>query len=904
MFMPMIHLEPVPRGVRVSDLLAFLQAAGGLDRKRVGRIEVRGGRATVEVPEGWQFRLARDLDGQSLGNRPVRVWAERAAVGGGQEDHFQRLARLLDWEGSAEARQALQRAQRLSPAEAERCGTALIDLVLVDEDSGLGGRRLWSLAKRTRSPLPWTTLDVGSPVVLSPEANRHGIAMRGVVHRRDDQTMGVALSAADDDPGDFATWRLDLADDQVAFQRQRSALERAAAASGDRTAKLRDVLLGSEEPVFSAERDERPLDAGLNATQQQAVRFALAARDVALIHGPPGTGKTTAVIELIRRAVRRGGRVLACAPSNMAVDNLLMRLVAAREKVVRLGHPARVLPELREHTLDLLVESHPDVRLARKLVKQALGLFRQAARYTRAKPEPGARQATRQEARELLADARRLENQAVAHLLDTADVLCATTTGLDSEILGAAAFRSVRDRRGVPEHRTGLLDSVAALRARRLGRGPLPIAAHGDQPRSSGRRIRDQLVRADDGPVWAGGLAAIDRPVPHERSHHGVLFSRILRFAFGRRRFGSRASLGRSARRAGDAADRGAAGIHRHSRAGFDEQVEPDGESRLNPEEAALVARKVRELLDAGLPAADLAVIAPYAAQVRLLRELLPVPGLEIDSVDGFQGREKEAVVISLVRSNPRGEIGFLSDIRRMNVAMTRARRVLVERGLLAGSLDLHEAAPAGHHHVHVHGGVEILLVIRVQHGKFADPGDTDGGDAVAKHGAGAAGQQLPQAMERVDNGDEAGGDAGGAGAAIGFQHVAIDGDQPLAQRCEVGDGAQTAADQALDFRGASIHVPAAFAAFSRLGAAGEHVVFGSDPAFPPALQPGRHARIDAGGAQDGGPAGLIEDAAGGLAREVPSDLDGPQFAGARHASLPSSQTSRPFCRCKRLPAC
>jgi superfamily I DNA and/or RNA helicase len=233
-----------------------------------------------------------------------------------------------------------------------------------------------------------------------------------------------AQNAPDPFSRSHATWRLDLGDDQVSFQRQRSALERAAAARGDRTAKLRDVLLGEREPAFSAEADEPPLDPGLNAAQQQAVRLALAARDVALIHGPPGTGKTTAVIELIRRAVRRGERVLACAPSNMAVDNLLLRLVAARQRVVRLGHPARVLPELREHALDLLVESHPDVRLARKLVKQALGLFRQAARNTRVKLEPGARQATRQEARALLADARRLENQAVAHLLDTADVLC------------------------------------------------------------------------------------------------------------------------------------------------------------------------------------------------------------------------------------------------------------------------------------------------------------------------------------------------------------------------------------------------------------------------------------------------------------------------------------------------
>ena len=118
--------------------------------------------------------------------------------------------------------------------------------------------------------------------------------------------------------------------------------------------------------------------------------------------------------------------------------------------------------------------------------------------------------------------------------------------------------------------------------------------------------------------------------------------------------------------------------------AGFDEELEPDGESRLNRQEAELVRRKVQELMDAGVAAGDVAVIAPYAAQVRLLRERLDVPGLEIDSVDGFQGREKEAVVISLVRSNPRGEIGFLGDLRRMNVAMTRAKRKLVVVGDIA----------------------------------------------------------------------------------------------------------------------------------------------------------------------------------------------------------------------------
>ena len=112
--------------------------------------------------------------------------------------------------------------------------------------------------------------------------------------------------------------------------------------------------------------------------------------------------------------------------------------------------------------------------------------------------------------------------------------------------------------------------------------------------------------------------------------------------------------------------------------AGWDEQQEPDGESRLNPAEAQLVLRKVQELVDAGLDPREIAVIAPYAAQVRWIREQRQNENVEVDTVDGFQGREKEAVVISLVRSNPEGEIGFLADTRRMNVALTRARRKLL----------------------------------------------------------------------------------------------------------------------------------------------------------------------------------------------------------------------------------
>jgi superfamily I DNA and/or RNA helicase len=115
--------------------------------------------------------------------------------------------------------------------------------------------------------------------------------------------------------------------------------------------------------------------------------------------------------------------------------------------------------------------------------------------------------------------------------------------------------------------------------------------------------------------------------------------------------------------------------------ASYDEEPEPDGESRMNPQEAELVIKKVDELLSSGVLPEQIAVISPYSAQVKLLRELIKQPAIEIDSVDGFQGREKEAVIVSLVRSNREGDVGFLADTRRMNVALTRARRKLIVIG-------------------------------------------------------------------------------------------------------------------------------------------------------------------------------------------------------------------------------
>src|SRR5262245_37524794 len=149
--MPIIHIEPIPSRASKGDLIDLVCSKGELDRRRIGRIELRGKMAVVEVPEGSTSRLVKLLDGANLGTGRVRVWAapETGIAGsyGGSDEHFQRLGRLIALESQAESQETAARAQRMSGADAERAGESLVDLVIVDEFSGLGGRFLIRLVK-------------------------------------------------------------------------------------------------------------------------------------------------------------------------------------------------------------------------------------------------------------------------------------------------------------------------------------------------------------------------------------------------------------------------------------------------------------------------------------------------------------------------------------------------------------------------------------------------------------------------------------------------------------------------------------------------------------------------------------------------------------------------------------
>jgi len=595
-------------------------------------------------------------------------------------DHFEHLMRLMALEAKAEEEQLVAAMQRYRGKNEERTGNCLLRLVIRDEVAGLGGRVLVTLAKRNQQEeLPWHRLGVGTPILLSTEGA--GESWRGVVSQQNRVTIQVALNDWPEMEDERATFRLDLSSDEVARQRQRQALERAQIARGDRLAELRDILLGQQSPLFNRPESFTFLNSHLDESQRQAVDFALTAQDLAIVHGPPGTGKTTALVEIIRQAVQRGETVLACAPSNMAVDNLFEKLLAAGEKVLRLGHPARVMPELREHTLDLLVENNPDVRQARKLASEGHKLREQAGKETRAHVTKSDRQTMRAEAKEMLADARRMEEIAVERILDSARVLCATTTGLDRDIIGTRRFdlyvldeaaQSTEPATWIPllwakrlvlagdpcQLPPTVISLEAAAQGFNISLMERLMAHFGEtvsRQLTTQYRMHEDIMTFSSDEFYNSTLQADEQVIHHLLPDLPAIV---------------RNELTETA-------------VHFIDTAGasYDEELEPDGESRLNPLEAALVVRKVTALLAAGVKASDIGVITPYSAQVRFLREEMKQPDVEINSVDGFQGREKEVIIISLVRSNIEGEIGFLGDTRRMNVALTRARRKLIVIG-------------------------------------------------------------------------------------------------------------------------------------------------------------------------------------------------------------------------------
>ena len=474
---------------------------------------------------------------------------------------------------------------------------------------------------------------------------------------------------------------VDLAFDETSFAAMCEALDDVASAKGSRLAELRDVLCGFVAPGF---RELQPMTfPWLNASQQRAVNKTLCCRDVMVVHGPPGTGKTTTLVEAVYETLRREPQVMVCAQSNAAVDWICGKLIDRGVPVLRVGNPARVDDKVLSATYERQFEAHPDYPElwgVRKAIREVAAGRRRMSRADAS--------ALSNRLHNLRRSAVELEVKIQVEIFESARVVASTLVGSDNAVLKgrrfttlyideagqaleAACWIAIRkaDRVIFAGDHCQLPPTVKSVEAERAGLSRSLMESVVDKCRSAVElltvqyRMNEAIMRFSSDWFYGGRLQAAE-----EVKCRGILdFDSPVEWL--------------------DTSEMDFSEKYVSATGG---RVNPDeGEFMLDSLEAYIKRIGEKRVEDENL---DFAVISPYKAQVSWLRRnakkrnvLRRLKGkIAINTIDGFQGQERDVVFISLVRSNDDGKIGFLSDLRRMNVAMTRARMKLVIIGSAA----------------------------------------------------------------------------------------------------------------------------------------------------------------------------------------------------------------------------
>jgi ATP-dependent RNA/DNA helicase IGHMBP2 len=531
----------------------------------------------------------------------------------------------------------------------------------------------------------------GNAVQLFLKEGKESDSFKGVVAWVDREKMRITTQGSYlPDWLDERNIGVDLIFDAVTFQEMNRALDLVKNAKNDRLAQLRDILLGEEPPRF-LRQEEHPYFRGLpylNDSQNQAVGKVLAAQDVAIVHGPPGTGKTTTLVAAIKMALKQEKKVLVTAASNNAVDLLVEKLVKEGVKAVRIGNPARIDDEVAMHSLDEQVAKHPQAKRLKQLRRNAENYRDMAMKYKRSFGY-----AEREQRRLLIAESKKIkqevaetENYLVAQVVAEAQVVAATLVGCTHPSIRQLRFSTV-----FIDEAAQALEPATWIPITKADR----VVLAGDHCQLPPTVKSDQAAR--------GGLkvSLFELAIPLEgastmldvqyRMHQQIMGFSNQSFYHGQ--LTAHASVATHQLPLEDTWNRQPMEFLDTAGTGFEEKELAGTTSKCNPGEAKVLLAHLDQLWEA-LGAANqqaavqkIGIISPYSAQVNLLQEMAKENGgtwrakTSINSVDGFQGRECDLIYLSLVRSNPKGEIGFLRDTRRLNVALTRAKVKLVVIG-------------------------------------------------------------------------------------------------------------------------------------------------------------------------------------------------------------------------------
>jgi ATP-dependent RNA/DNA helicase IGHMBP2 len=569
-------------------------------------------------------------------------------------------------------------------------GTTWYPVKLKRDYIGTGERLILEVERTTHLEEPHAfqsgkSVSVFSNASGTPEKEH----VNAVVNYVKDNTMVITLNA-DEIPDwiEDGLLGVDVMFDEMSYREMEFALREVIRADTNRVAFMREILLGEESPRIRKKKSEFSFDRlSLNASQEEALSRLLDAEDVAFIHGPPGTGKTTTLVHAIVQVVREERQVLVCAPSNAAVDLLADKLSEKGLSVLRIGHPARVTEQSLSKTLDARIAAHAHYHELRELRKRMEQIKDAAFKYKRkfGFHEKEQRRLLLQEAKALKSDADALEFYIVNDLLQNTEVICGTLVGSSHPVLRGKKFKTafIDEAAQALEPATWIpiLRSERVIFAGDHFQLPPTIKSNDAAKQGLSRTLFEKGIQRH--PEMSSMLQV------QYRMHQDIM-------EFSSRYFYKDELVAHDSVRSHLLApNQPPVEFIDTAGCGFSESQDPETLSRYNEEEALLLIRHVERLV--GEIGVDkwldekftLGIITPYRAQVDHLTKLSEASKnltdlkklISINTVDAFQGQERDIIAISFVRSNNEGEVGFLRDIRRTNVAMTRAKKKLIMIG-------------------------------------------------------------------------------------------------------------------------------------------------------------------------------------------------------------------------------
>ena len=592
--------------------------------------------------------------------------------------------KYIESEQDTEVQETTSAYRQLSDKQLQQKGVCLYGLRITSIKSGIGGSTLIQFEAGIGGVdrLPESNkIRVGDVVEVSKHESKKKDKddlekwnFIATATRVNDQTITVSIKKdlPNDQPDLF---RISKMANSVSYKRMQDAM-RWLEKQQDSPFDLIQVIFNTLKPrSFQLENNLDFFDKSLNTPQQAAVVACLEAQELHLIHGPPGTGKTHTCVEVIRQLVKQKKRLLVCGPSNISVDNLVERLGKCKLDIVRIGHASRVLDSVLHYSLDVRLYSSDEGQIVNEIRKELDLVLNKASKSKRR----GDRHAMYQEAKQLRNELRTREKTVLETTIRNAQVILSTLNGAASKILFGEQFDVV-----MIDEASQALEAeswIAIQKGRKLILAgdhlqlPPTIQSKGDIKKALSFTLFERMLK-----IYGNSVKTLLN-IQYRMNKDIMQFSSDYFYE------------GKLVCGPGDVENRlliDLAGVIECEETSIplvfidtcnDDLIETSDEedSKYNLGELELVIGYVENLIKSGVEASNIAIISPYTAQISKLKSALKenFPLIELGTVDGIQGREKECVIISFVRSNTRGEVGFLAESRRLNVAITRPKRHL-----------------------------------------------------------------------------------------------------------------------------------------------------------------------------------------------------------------------------------